>query len=378
MTIASQSPVPPGSQDELRDQPSSAEKAHAQRATQGPALAAAPAPSPARPVMPPLVQRPRRLRRGEAMRRLVRETRLDPAMLVAPIFVRPGSSVREPIDSMPGQYRFSPDEAVREAERLAVLGVGGVILFGLPAGKDAAGSEAWAENGIVQETLRRLRERDLPLVLIADTCLCEYTDHGHCGPLNPDGRVDNDAALVSLARAAVAQAEAGADMVAPSAMMDGQVAAFRSALDAADHHEIAIMAYASKTASAFYGPFREAADSAPAFGDRRGYQMDPANGREARREIALDVAEGADILLVKPAMPQLDIVAAARERYDLPIAAYQVSGEYAMLAAAAERGWIDGRRAMLEAVTGIVRAGAGIVITYAAADLASWIAEDRT
>ncbi len=330
------------------------------------------------PALPPVVHRPRRLRRGEAMRRLVRETRLDPAMLVAPMFVRPGSGVREPIGSLPGQDRLSPDEAVREAERLAELGVGGVILFGLPAGKDAAGSEAWAVDGIVQDALRRLRNRSLPLVLIADTCLCEYTDHGHCGPLTPDGRVDNDAALVSLAGAAVAQAEAGADVVAPSAMMDGQVAAIRAALDAAGHHETAIMAYASKAASAFYGPFREAADSAPAFGDRRGYQMDPANGREARRELALDVAEGADILLVKPAMPQLDVVAAARERYDLPIAAYQVSGEYAMLAAAAERGWIDGRRAMLEAVTGIVRAGAGIVITYAAADLARWIAEERS
>jgi porphobilinogen synthase len=332
----------------------------------------------ARPAVPPLVQRPRRLRRGEQMRRLVRETRLDPAMLVAPLFVRPGSGIREPIGSLPGQNRVSPDEAVRDAERLAALGVGGVILFGLPSAKDPAGSEAWARDGIVQETLRRLRERNLPLVLIADTCLCEYTDHGHCGPLRADGHVDNDAALVSLARAAVAQAKAGADIVAPSAMMDGQVAAIRGALDAAGHEEIAIMAYASKAASAFYGPFREAADSAPAFGDRRGYQMDPANGREARRELALDVAEGADILLVKPAMPQLDIVAAARARFDLPIAAYQVSGEYAMLAAAAERGWIDGRRAMLEAVTGIVRAGAGIVITYAAADLATWIAEDRS
>jgi porphobilinogen synthase len=331
----------------------------------------------ARPSMPPLVQRPRRLRRGEAMRRLVRETRLDPAMLVAPIFVRPGSGIREPIGAMPGQDRVSPDEAVRDAERLEELGVGGLILFGLPTGKDPAGSEAWARDGIVQDTLRRLRDRNLSIVLIADTCLCEYTDHGHCGPLSPDGRVDNDAALESLALAAVAQAEAGADIVAPSAMMDGQVAAIRAALDAAGQEEIAIIAYASKAASAFYGPFRQAADSAPAFGDRRGYQMDPANGREARRELALDVAEGADILLVKPAMPQLDIVAAARQRFDLPIAAYQVSGEFAMIAAAAERGWIDGRRAMLEAVTGIVRAGAGIVITYAAADLARWIAEDR-
>ena len=322
--------------------------------------------------------RPRRLRRTEALRRLVRETRLDPAMLVAPMFVRPGRAVREPIGSLPGVDRVSPDEAVRDAERLAELGVGGVILFGLPEAKDADGSGAWLEDGIVQQAFRALRDRDLPLALIADTCLCEYTSHGHCGPVDADGTVLNDPALASLARTAVAQAEAGADVVAPSAMMDGQVAAIRAALDAAGHGDTAIMAYASKAASAFYGPFREAADSAPAFGDRRSYQMDPANGREARREIALDVAEGADIVLVKPALPQLDIVAWARATYDLPIAAYQVSGEHAMLAAAAERGWIDGRRATTEAVTGIVRAGAGIVITYAAASLATWIREERS
>jgi porphobilinogen synthase len=311
------------------------------------------------------------------MRALVQETRLDPSMFVAPIFVRPGSGIREPIASLPGQNRVSPDEAVRDAERLAELGVGGVILFGLPAAKDAAGTTAWVEDGIVQEALGQLRARDLPLVLIADTCLCEYTDHGHCGPLAPDGVVDNDAALESLARTAVAQAEAGADVVAPSAMMDGQVAAMRTGLDASGHRETAIMAYAAKAASAFYGPFRDAADSAPAFGDRRTYQMDPGNGREARREIALDVTEGADILLVKPALSQLDLVAAARAAWDLPVAAYQVSGEYAMLAAAAERGWLDGRRAMLESLTAIVRAGAGIVITYAAADAARWIREER-
>ena len=320
--------------------------------------------------------RPRRLRRSEQIRRLVRETRLDPAMFVAPIFVRPGANVREPIGSLPGQHRVSPDEAVRDAERLAELGVGGLILFGLPAGKDEDGSGAWVEDGIVQQALRRLRDRDLPLALIADTCLCEYTSHGHCGPITSDGRVDNDAALESLAVTAFAQAAAGADVVAPSAMMDGQVAAIRHALDEAGFADTAVMAYAAKAASAFYGPFREAADSAPAFGDRRAYQMDPANGREARRELALDVEEGADILLIKPALPQLDLVAAARERYDLPIAAYQVSGEHAMLAAAAERGWIDGRRATLEALTGIVRAGAGIVITYAAADAARWLAEE--
>ncbi len=298
-------------------------------------------------------------------------------MLVAPLFVRPGRGVREPIPSMPGVARLSPDEAADEAGRLAQLGVGGVILFGLPETKDPQGSHASIDDGIVQDAFRRIRALELPLVAIADTCLCEYTDHGHCGPLAADGSVDNDAALVRLAETAVSQARAGADVVAPSAMMDGQVAAIRSALDAAGLAETAIMAYAAKHASAFYGPFREAADSAPAVGDRRAYQMDPANGREAIREMALDVAEGADLLLVKPALPGLDLIAAARARFDLPIAAYQVSGEYAMLMAAAERGWLDGRRAMTEAVTAIVRAGAGIVITYAAADLATWLREDR-
>ncbi len=325
----------------------------------------------------PLAIRPRRLRRTAALRALIRETRPQPGMLVAPLFVRTGSGVREAIASMPGVARLSPDVAADEAARLAERGVGGVILFGLPEAKDGIGSSASAEDGIVQEALRRIRALELSLVTIADTCLCEYTDHGHCGPLAADGSVDNDAALVRLAETAVSQARAGADIVAPSAMMDGQVAAIRAALDAAGFEQIAIMAYAAKHASAFYGPFREAADSAPAFGDRRGYQMDPANGREAVREMALDVAEGADILLVKPALPALDLIAAARARFDLPIAAYQVSGEYAMLVAAAERGWLDGRRAMTEAVTAIVRAGAGIVITYAAADLANWLREDR-
>jgi len=325
----------------------------------------------------PLAIRPRRLRRTAALRALIRETRPQPGMLVAPLFVRPGSGVREAIASMPGVTRLSPDLAADEAARLAERGVGGIILFGLPEAKDPVGSGASAKDGIVQEALGRIRALELPLATIADTCLCEYTDHGHCGPLAADGSVDNDAALVRLAETAVSQARAGADIVAPSAMMDGQVAAIRAALDAAGFEQTAIMAYAAKHASAFYGPFREAADSAPAFGDRRGYQMDPANGREAVREMALDVAEGADILLVKPALPALDLIAAARARFDLPIAAYQVSGEYAMLVAAAERGWLDGRRAMTEAVTAIVRAGAGIVITYAAADLATWLREDR-
>jgi porphobilinogen synthase len=321
--------------------------------------------------------RPRRLRRTPALRALVRETRLHPAMLVAPLFVRSGSNVREPISSMPGQARLSPDLAAEEVARLAGLGVGGVILFGLPESKDALGSGASDDDGIVQDAFRRIRALDLPIVTIADTCLCEYTDHGHCGPLAADGSVDNDAALDRLAEIAVSQARAGADVVAPSAMIDGQVAAIRTALDANGFEATAIMAYAAKHASAFYGPFREAADSAPAFGDRRSYQMDPANGREAVREMALDVAEGADILLVKPALPGLDLIAAARARFDLPIAAYQVSGEYAMLAAAAERGWLDGPRATIEAATAIVRAGAGIVITYAAADLATWLRDER-
>lgn len=319
----------------------------------------------------------RRLRRTPALRALVRETRIHPAMLVAPLFVRPGVGVREPIDSMPGQARLSADLAAEEASRLADLGIGGVILFGLPETKDPLGSGASADEGIVQDAFRRIRALELPLVTIADTCLCEYTDHGHCGPLAPDDSVDNDAALRRLAETAVSQARAGADVVAPSAMMDGQVAAIRSALDVAGFERTAIMAYASKHASAFYGPFRDAADSAPAIGDRRGYQMDPANGREAVREMALDVTEGADILLVKPAMTSLDLIAAARARFDLPIAAYQVSGEYAMLYAAAERGWLDRRRATLEAVTAIVRAGAGIVITYAAGDIATWLRDER-
>ncbi len=323
-----------------------------------------------------LTIRPRRLRRTPGLRALVRETRIHPSMLVAPLFVRSGTGRREPIESMPGQARLTPDLAAREAVRLVELGVGGVMLFGLPDAKDPQGSGASAEDGIVQDAFRRIRALELPIATIADTCLCEYTDHGHCGPLAPDGSVDNDAALARLAATAVSQARAGADIVAPSAMMDGQVSAIRAALDAAGFSQTAIMAYASKHASAFYGPFREAADSAPMFGDRRGYQMDSANGREALREMSLDVAEGADILLIKPALPGLDLVATARARFDLPIAAYQVSGEFAMIAAAAARGWLDGRRATTEAVTAIIRAGAGIVITYAAADLAMWARAD--
>jgi porphobilinogen synthase len=326
-------------------------------------------------VAPDPAHRLRRTRRTETLRAFVRETRIHPRQLVAPLFVFPGHGRREPVGSMPGVERVTPDEAVRDARALAALGVGGVILFGLPADKDAAGTGGWIRDGIVQQALRRLRDADPDLVLIADTCLCEYTDHGHCGPLLDDGRVDNDATIDLLARTAASQAEAGADIVAPSAMMDGHVAAIRRGLDAAGAHDTAILAYAAKTASAFYGPFRDAAGPAPAFGDRRGYQMDPANGREAMREMAVDLAEGADMLLVKPAMPSLDILAAARARFDVPIGAYQVSGEYAAIEAAARNGWLDRRRALTESTVSILRAGAGFVITYAAADLAAWARE---
>ncbi|TAK00617.1 MAG: porphobilinogen synthase [Chloroflexota bacterium] len=329
---------------------------------------------PSAPVVDP-AHRLRRTRRTPSLRALVRETRVHPRQLVAPIFVQPGRGIRSPISSLPSVDRVSPDEAAADVARYVELGLGGVILFGLPAAKDTEGSGAWIEDGIVQETLRGLRTTDPDLVLIADTCLCEYTAHGHCGPILPDGSVDNDAAIERLAATAVSQARAGADVVAPSAMMDGQVAAIRTGLDAAGFTGTSILAYAAKTASAYYGPFREAADSAPAFGDRRGYQMDPANFREAMREMAIDVDESADALLVKPAMPSLDILAAARARFELPIAAYQVSGEYAQIEAAAQLGWIDRRRTHIEALTSIVRAGADIVITYAAADLATWLRE---
>ena len=325
--------------------------------------------------VPAPATRPRRTRRTEALRALVRETRIHPRQLVAPLFVFPGQGLREPVGSMPGVERVTPDEAVKDARALAALGIGGVILFGLPADKDGVGTGGWIRDGIVQEVLRRLRDADLDLVLIADTCLCEYTDHGHCGPLLADGRVDNDATIELYARTAASQAEAGADVVAPSGMMDGQVRAIRHGLDQAGAHDTAILAYAAKTASAFYGPFRDAAGSTPAFGDRRGYQMDPANARESMREMAIDIDEGADMLLVKPALPSLDILAAARARFDVPIGAYQVSGEFASIEAAAERGWLDRRRALTESTTAILRAGAGFVITYAAADLAAWARE---
>jgi porphobilinogen synthase len=320
------------------------------------------------------IHRGRRLRRTIALRGLVRETRLSPSMLVAPLFVRPGDGVREPIASMPGQFRLSVDETMREADRLLESGVRAVLLFGLPESKDAEGSGAWDDDGIVQGAVRQLRRAaGDELVVIADVCLCEYTTHGHCGVVR-DGSVDNDETVSLLARTAASLAAAGADVVAPSAMMDGQVRAIRAALDASGS-DSAILAYAAKHASAFYGPFREAADSAPAFGDRRAYQMDPANGREAVREILADVAEGADAVMVKPALPALDLVAAARAATNVPVAAYQVSGEYAALCAAAERGWLDRRAAALESLTAMARAGAGILVTYFAAEAAGWLAE---
>ena len=318
----------------------------------------------------PAVHRGRRLRRTPALRALVRETRLDPAMLVAPRFVRPGQGVREEIGSMPGQHRLSVDEVAPQAHRLLEAGVRSVLLFGLPESKDPEGSGAWEDDGIVQRAIRALRrEAGDELAIIADVCLCEYTSHGHCGVLR-DAVVDNDATLPPLARAAGSLADAGADVVAPSAMMDGQVAAIREALP-----ETPILAYAAKHASAFYGPFREAADSAPAFGDRRSYQMDPANGREAVAEILADIDEGADMVMIKPALPALDLVAAARATTTVPVAAYQVSGEYAAIVAAAERGWLDRRAAALESLTAIARAGAGIVVTYFALEAAGWLRE---
>jgi porphobilinogen synthase len=323
--------------------------------------------------------RGRRLRRTRALRGLVRETRLHPEMLVQPLFIQAGTAGREPIRAMPGQDRLGLAELPHEVARLKAAGVRSVLLFGLPSVKDAIGSGAWAADGIVQEGIRLLRAADPELVIIADVCLCEYTSHGHCGILagsGEDATVDNDGSLELLARTALSLAEAGADIVAPSAMMDGQVAAIRAALDEGGHDQTAILAYAAKHASAFYGPFREAADSAPAFGDRRSYQMDPANGREALREIDADLAEGADMVMVKPALPSLDLVAAARARANLPIAAYQVSGEYAAICAAAANGWLDRRAAALESLVAIARAGADIIVTYFAAEAAGWLRED--
>jgi porphobilinogen synthase len=317
----------------------------------------------------------RRLRRTEAMRSLVRETHLHPGALIYPLFICPGEGVRKEIGSMPGVFNLSIDEAVKEAETCASLGIGGLLLFGLPEEKDELATGAWADYGIVQTTLKELKKnRNLEsLVMIADVCLCEYTSHGHCGVVARDGdhyEIENDESVMLLAKTASSLAKAGADVVAPSDMMDGRVEAIRAALDEGGMEQTPVMSYASKFASAFYGPFREAADSAPQFGDRRSYQMDGANLREAMREIDQDIAEGADMLLMKPAMPYLDVIRVARDRYDLPMGAYQVSGEYSMLHAAFQRGWLEPERAMMESLLSIRRAGADFIVTYFAKDAA--------
>ncbi|HSE92961.1 MAG TPA: porphobilinogen synthase [Methylomirabilota bacterium] len=320
--------------------------------------------------------RPRRLREKGLLRKLVRETALAVDDLVYPLFVVHGRGVREPIGAMPGQCRLSIDELLKEAKDAASMGIPALLLFGLPEDKDARGSEAYAEDGIVQQAVRAVKDTVPDLLVITDVCLCQYTSHGHCGVVER-GTVKNDPTLELLARVAVSHAEAGADLVAPSDMMDGRVAAIREALDEAAFTETPIMAYSAKYASAFYGPFREAADSAPQFGDRRAYQMDPANAQEALREIALDLDEGADIVMVKPALPYLDVIARAKQEFAVPLAAYSVSGEYAMLKAAAQLGWLDEDRAMMEALTGIRRAGADIVITYFAKDAARRLERER-
>ena len=320
--------------------------------------------------------RPRRLREKPLVRNLVRETTLAVDDLMYPLFVVHGRGVREPIRSMPGQARLSVDELVKECKDVAGMGIPAVLLFGLPAEKDPRGSEAYADDGIVQQAVRAVKDTVPDLLVVTDVCLCEYTSHGHCGIVE-GGIVRNDPTVELLARTAVSHAEAGADIVAPSDMMDGRVGAIREALDEATFLDTPIMAYSAKYASAFYGPFREAAESAPQFGDRRGYQMDPANGQEAMREIALDLEEGADIVMVKPALPYLDIIARARMEFGVPIAAYSVSGEYAMIRAAGQLGWLDEERAMLEALTGIRRAGADIVITYFAREVARLLERGR-
>jgi porphobilinogen synthase len=316
----------------------------------------------------------RRFRRTPTLRRMVRETRLSPDNLVLPLFVCPGEGVEKPVGSMPGVAQQSVDRLVETATAAYAEGIRSLLLFGLPEYKDAVGSAAWSPDGVVQRALRALTKEVPGLVKIADVCFCEYTDHGHCGVLHGD-EVDNDATLENLARQSVSLAEAGADVIAPSDMMDGRVEAIRAALDAAGFSQTPILSYAVKFASGFYGPFREAAESAPSFGDRRAYQMDPANGREAMREAELDFEEGADMLMVKPALPYLDILAALRERFDLPLAAYHVSGEYSMIKAAAERGWIDYNRVLMESLVAIRRAGADLIITYGARDAARLLAE---
>jgi porphobilinogen synthase len=321
------------------------------------------------------VTRLRRLRSSEPMRSLVRETHLEPSAFIYPLFICPGEGVRNEISSMPGVFNLSVDEALKEAEAVASLGIGGLLLFGLPETKDDEGSGAWDENGIVQRALREFKKSSTlkDLLLIADVCLCEYTSHGHCGIVKKQGEsyvIENDSSVRLIVQTAVSLAKAGADIVAPSDMMDGRVAAIRDELDEEGLEQVPVLSYASKFASAFYGPFREAADSAPQFGDRRSYQMDGSNLREAMREIELDLAEGADMLLMKPAMPYLDVIRAARERFDVPIGAYQVSGEYSMLHAAFAKGWLEPQRTMMESLTSIRRAGAGFIVTYFAKDAA--------
>jgi len=316
--------------------------------------------------------RARRLRTSGLLRGLVAETQLSVADLVYPLFVVPGTGVREEIESMPGNFHLSVDALVEEAKRVSELGIPAVLLFGIPEAKDEVGSGAYAPDGIVQRAVRAIKTAGISLLVVCDVCLCEYTSHGHCGIVR-DGTVENDATLELLAKTAVSQAAAGADIVAPSDMMDGRVAALRSALDAEGKHEVAIMSYAAKYASAFYGPFREAVDSTPQFGDRRAYQMDPSNVREALKEIELDVEEGADIVMIKPALAYLDVIAKAREAFNVPLACYNVSGEYAMVKAAARAGWIEERRIALEMLTAMKRAGADIIITYFAKDVSDWL-----
>ncbi|OGK86778.1 MAG: delta-aminolevulinic acid dehydratase [Candidatus Rokubacteria bacterium GWC2_70_16] len=326
--------------------------------------------------MPYPVYRPRRLRESPLLRKMVRETTLRTDDLILPLFVIHGRGSREPISSMPGQARLTIDELLKECKDAASMGIPAVLLFGLPQEKDPRGSEAYAEDGIIQQAVRAVKETIPDLLVITDVCLCEYTSHGHCGIVE-DGRVKNDPTLDLIARTALSHAEAGADMVAPSDMMDGHVGAIREALDEAGYQETPIMAYSAKYASAFYGPFREAADSAPQFGDRRGYQMDPANAMEAMREVALDVDEGADIVMVKPALPYLDIISRVKSDFGLPVAAYSVSGEYAMIRAAGQLGWLDEERAIMEVLIGIRRAGADLIITYFAKDAARLIEQGR-
>jgi porphobilinogen synthase len=318
------------------------------------------------------VHRPRRLRRSEALRGLVRETRLTTAGLIYPLFVCPGTQIRREITSMPGIFQQSVDKIVEESREIEGLGISGVMLFGLPEAKDPRGTSSTLATGVVQRAIEGIRKANLKLLVLTDVCLCEYTDHGHCGVIEK-GEVANDPTLPILAEQALSHARAGADIVAPSDMMDGRVAAIRKKLDEHQFENVAILAYAAKYCSGFYGPFREAADSAPQFGDRRSYQMDPANAREALKEVALDLDEGADIVMVKPALPYLDIIRQVRDRFDVPVAAYNVSGEYAMVKAAVQKHWLDEQRVVLEILTGIQRAGAGIILTYHAKDVARWL-----